>query len=103
MSTITLLSESATKKQNTNAKVLFGTKGETIVKTIELLIKAKQLDTSVLTHVMEVLKDDAKTAKYATNAVGKKNVLALKLLLKAKTVFAAIDVIAKVKVPKAFA
>ena len=52
---------------------------------------------------MEVLKDDAKTVKYASNAVGKKNVLALKLLLKAKTVFAAIDVIAKVKVPKAFA
>lgn len=102
MSTITLLSESATKKQTTNAKVLFGAKGETIVKTIESLIKSKELDTGTLAHVMEVLKDDAKTVKYASNAVGKKNVLALKLLLKAKTVFAAIDVIAKVKVPKAF-
>lgn len=102
MSTITLLSESASKKQNTNAKVLFGAKGETIVKTIESLLKSKELDTGTLAHVMEVLKDDAKTVKYASNAVGKKNVLALKLLLKAKTVFAAIDVIAKVKVPKAF-
>lgn len=102
MSTI-LLSESATKKQNANAKVLFGTKGETIVSAIETLTKSKELDTSNLAHVMEVLKDDAKTVKYASNAVGKKNVLALKLLLKAKTVFAAIDVIAKVKVPKAFA
>ncbi|AXG66890.1 hypothetical protein HOU08_gp164 [Dickeya phage vB_DsoM_JA29] len=105
MTTISLKvdSVSATKSQSSNAKILFGARGESLLSSIETLVKAKELDTSKLSHVLDVLKSEETTAKYGASAGGKKNVATLKLLLKAKTLLQAVEVVAKVKIPKGFA
>lgn len=99
-------STSATKRQLSNAKLLFGAKGEALIKTLEDLRKVKELDTKVLDHLFDVLAkdngDSVLLTKYSKNAVGKKNIERLKLLPKQKTLLQVIGLLESLKVPKAF-
>lgn len=98
--TLNFESTSATPKQKVNAKSMFGAKGDNIVAIIESLVKSKGVDSSKLDHVLTALKKEETATAYADSAVGKKNILVLKTLLKAKSVLDALEVISKIKVPK---
>lgn len=106
MSTISLQaveSTSATKSQKNNASILFGRTGDKVLIALETLTKTKEIDTGNLNHILEVLKDEVSTHRYAGLAVGKKNILALKNLSVQKSLIDCLAIVSKVKVPKAFA
>lgn len=65
---------SATKKQNSNAKVLFGSKGQSILSSLEAASKVKVLDTPAIDTILQWLKasDAAAVEKFASSASGKK-------------------------------
>jgi len=102
MSTITL-STSATKKQTSNASILFGKTPAKTLAAIETLVKTKELDTSRLAHVLEVLKDETRSTKYAASKIGAANIAQIKKLATQKSVMDVLKVLSAIKVPKAFA
>ena len=82
-----LESESASKKQQENAKILFGSKGVSILSKLEDYSKEKQLNTKGIDYLIGALKtkDTAALEKYAASAAGKKMVANVKKLASAKT------------------
>lgn len=68
------LSTSASKKQINSAKILFGSKGESIIKALEEASKSKFLATEQIDNLLAWLKqaDEEAVQKYAGSAVGKK-------------------------------
>lgn len=68
------LSTSASKKQIKGAKILFGSKGESIIKSLEEASKSKFLATGQVDALLDWLKgaDEAAVQKYADSAAGKK-------------------------------
>lgn len=82
-----LVAESASKKQQENAKILFGSKGVSILSKLEDYSKEKQLHTKGIDYLISALKtkDTAALEKYASSAAGKKMVANVKKLASAKT------------------
>lgn len=78
---------SATKKQSSNAKVLFGSKGQSILSSLEAAAKVKVLDTPTVDALLQWLKasDVAAVEKFASSASGKKLSQACAAFAKNKT------------------
>lgn len=78
---------SATKKQSSNAKVLFGSKGQSILSSLEAAAKVKVLDTPAVDALLQWLKasDVAAVEKFASSASGKKLSQACAAFAKNKT------------------
>lgn len=87
----------ANKKQIANAEILFGKNAKLIVKKIDELVKIKELDTSKLSAVLDLLNDADATTAFAKKAAGKSLVTAMKNLYKAKTLVAVINGIRAIK------
>lgn len=82
-----LVSESASKKTVANAKILFGSKGASILKSLEELSKAKPLSTPGLDMLIILLskREPHTFEKLSSTASGKNLVKAAKALASAKT------------------
>lgn len=93
----------ANKKQIANAEILFGKNAKLIVKKIDELVKIKELDTSKLSAVLDMLNDADATTAFAKKAAGKSLVTAMKNLYKAKTLVATINGIRAIKMKPAAA
>jgi hypothetical protein len=90
---IDLRSVSASKKQQENAKILFGTKGVGILAKLEPMAKEKMLTTSGLDQLLLALKtkDTEALEKFAKSAVGKAMSTNAKKLASAKTLTATLS------------
>ncbi|QYW03139.1 hypothetical protein pEaSNUABM13_00180 [Erwinia phage pEa_SNUABM_13] len=97
----TVKSESATKPQLANAAILFGKNAAVIIKRLEELVKIKELDTSKLSTMLELLKDEDATQSLAKKAAGKTLVTAVRNLYKAKTLVATINALRAIKIKPA--
>ncbi|QYW03822.1 hypothetical protein pEaSNUABM46_00179 [Erwinia phage pEa_SNUABM_46] len=91
-------SVSATKPQQANAAILFGKNAAVLVKRLEELVKIKELDTTNLSTLLDVLKDEAATESLAKKASGKTLVTAVRNLYKAKTLVATINALRAIKI-----
>lgn len=87
-----------TKAQATNAEILFGKNAKVLIKRIDELTKIKELDTSKLEAVLDILKDTEATTAFAKKAAGKNAVTAIKNLFKAKTLVATINGLRAIKI-----
>lgn len=94
-------SVSATKPQLANAAILFGKNAAVIIKRLEELVKIKELDTSKLSALLDVLKDEDATQSLAKKAAGKTLVTAVRNLYKAKTLVATINALRAIKIKPA--
>lgn len=101
---INFKSESANKTQQNNAKILFGKTGLTVLKKLEEYSKEKQLDTSGIDALLEVLKtkDTPVLEKFASSKTGKTLVTNCKQLAKAKSFAAIMKNIKAIKPLKSF-
>ncbi|QZE60088.1 hypothetical protein pEaSNUABM35_00171 [Erwinia phage pEa_SNUABM_35] len=88
----------ATKAQVANADILFGKNAKVLIKRIDELTKIKELDTSKLEIILDILKDTDATTAFAKKAAGKSAVTAIKNLYKAKTLVATINALRAIKV-----
>lgn len=97
------VSESGTKKQKENAKILFGSKGIAILAKLEVYSKEKLLDTAGIDAVLAALKSKDTTGleKFASSAAGKKLAKDAMQLAKAKTFDAIIKNVKQIKATKA--
>lgn len=91
----------ATKKQVANASILFGRNAAVFIKRIDELVKIKELDTSKLTAILDMLKDEEATTAYAKKAAGKNLVTAMTALYKAKSLVATINGLRGLKIKPA--
>lgn len=101
---ITMKSESANKTQQNNAKILFGSKGVSVLTKLEEYSKEKALDTAGIDAVLDVLKtkDATLLQKFADSKTGKTLAKNCKQLAAAKTFTAIIKNIKQIKVLKSF-
>lgn len=102
----TISSESATKLQTANAKAFFGTKGAKILATLEVLHKAKELNTEAkLNPLFDFLKNNKEEAVllFARSKSGRLVVRSYESIANSKTVIQVINALRQVKVPKAWA
>lgn len=88
----------ATKAQVANAEILFGKNAKVLIKRIDELVKIKELDTSKLEAILDILKDTEATTAFAKKAAGKNAVTAIKNLYKAKTLVATINGLRAIKI-----
>ncbi|AWY08447.1 hypothetical protein HOT49_gp176 [Erwinia phage vB_EamM_Alexandra] len=88
----------ATKAQVANADILFGKNAKVLIKRIDELVKIKELDTSKLETILDILRDTDATTAFAKKAAGKSAVTAIKNLYKAKTLVATINALRAIKV-----
>lgn len=95
--TVTSVS-ATTKPQQANAAILFGKNATVILKRLDELVKIKELDTSKLEAILDLLKDAAATEAYAKKAAGKSLVTAVRNLYKAKTLVATINALRAIKI-----
>lgn len=86
------------KKQQANGAILFGKNATVILKRLDELIKIKELDTSKLEAILDVLADADATTALAKKAAGKNLVTAVKNLYKAKTLVATINALRAIKI-----
>lgn len=86
------------KTQQANGAVLFGKNATVILKRLDELVKIKELDTSKLEAILDVLKDADATTALAKKAAGKNLVTAVKNLYKAKTLVATINALRAIKI-----
>ena len=101
---VTMTSESASKKAQANAKLLFGSKGATILDKLKVLSKEKLLVTPALTSIIEVVEKSADIegiTKFAKSVSGKALIKNVKALVSAKTMSATLKALKAVKVTKA--
>lgn len=91
------------KTQQANGAVLFGKNATVILKRLDELVKIKELDTSKLEAILDVLKDADATTALAKKAAGKNLVTAVKNLYKAKTLVATINALRAIKIKPATA
>ncbi|WOL24414.1 hypothetical protein fHeYen902_068c [Yersinia phage fHe-Yen9-02] len=100
----TISSESATKLQTANAKAFFGTKGAKILATLEVLHKAKELNTEAkinpLFDFLSSNKEDV-VMTFAKSKTGTSIVSAYADLAASKTIVQVINSLRRIKVPKA--
>lgn len=87
-----------TKAQVTNAEILFGKNAKVLIKRIDELVKIKELDTSKLEAVLDILRDTEATTAFAKKAAGKNAVTAIKNLYKAKTLVATVNGLRAIKI-----
>ncbi|EBY9527618.1 hypothetical protein D5P86_01385 [Salmonella enterica subsp. enterica serovar Infantis] len=87
-----------TKTQQANGAILFGKNATVILKRLGELIKIKELDTSKLEAILDVLADADATTALAKKAAGKNLVTAVKNLYKAKTLVATINALRAIKI-----
>ncbi len=92
-----------TKVQTANGPLLFGKNSAVILKRLDELVKIKELDTSKLSAILDLLTDEAATTAYAKKAAGKNLVTAVKNLYKAKTLVATINGLRAIKIKPATA
>ncbi|QZE59081.1 hypothetical protein MPK64_gp178 [Erwinia phage pEa_SNUABM_16] len=88
----------ATKAQVANAEILFGKNAKVLIKRIDELVKIKELDTSKLEAILDILKDTEATNAFVKKAAGKNAVTAIKNLYKAKTLVATINGLRAIKI-----
>lgn len=86
------------KTQQANGAILFGKNATVILKRLAELIKIKELDTSKLEAILDVLADADATTALAKKAAGKNLVTAVKNLYKAKTLVATINALRAIKI-----
>ncbi len=89
------------KRQAANATILFGKNAQVLVKRIDELVKLRELDTSKLEAILDMLNDAQATEAFAKKAAGKTLVTAVKNLYKAKTLVATINGIRAIKIKPA--
>lgn len=96
-------SHSATKAVIASSKLVFGTKGEAIVKRMEELVKIKELDTSKIDYVLDQIKTstDADLQKWKATASGKATITSVRALVSAKSLVQVINALRSIKVPRA--
>lgn len=92
-----------TKVQTANGPLLFGKNSAVILKRLDELVKIKELDTSKLSAILDLLTDEAATTAYAKKAAGKNLATAVKNLYKAKTLVATINGLRAIKIKPAAA
>tara|TARA_Y100001963_G_C6770277_1_gene444527 strand:- start:866 stop:1609 length:744 start_codon:yes stop_codon:yes gene_type:complete len=97
-------SESATKTQQNNAKILFGSKGIAVLAKLETYSKEKVLNTAGIDAVLDMLKtkDTALLEKFADSKTGKTLAKNCKQLAAAKTFTAIMKNVKQIKVLKSF-
>lgn len=101
---INFKSESANKTQQNNAKIMFGSKGVSILAKLEEYSKEKSLDTAGIDALLNVLKtkDTALLEKFVSSKTGKTLVSNCKKLASAKTFAAIIKNVKAIKPLKSF-
>jgi hypothetical protein len=84
---VNIIATAATKKQVTNAKTLFGSKGESILTALESANKHSHLVTTSVHELLVFLKaaDEAEVVKYANSVGGKKLIPAVKAFVTNKS------------------
>lgn len=97
-----LISTSASKKVQANAKLMLGKKALSILTKLESLNKEKLLDTSNLNTLLDFFKfaTEEDVEKVASSAPGKKMVTTLKALGSAKTIEATLKALKSIRVSK---
>ncbi|ARW58814.1 hypothetical protein HOS33_gp174 [Erwinia phage vB_EamM_Y3] len=87
-----------TKKQIETGAILFGRNSAIILKRLEELIKIKELETSKLSAIFDVIADEATATAFMKKASGKTLVTAVKNLYKAKTLVATINALRAIRI-----
>lgn len=95
-------STSATKAVLASAKVMFGPKGDAIVTRMEQMVKIKELDTSRIDYVLDMIKtkNDDELRKWKATAQGKSIITSARALVTAKSLVQVINILRQIKVPK---
>lgn len=88
----------ATKAQVANADILFGKNAKVLIKRIDELVKIKELDTTKLEAILDILRDTDATTSFAKKVSGKNAVTAIKALYRAKTLVATINALRAIKI-----
>lgn len=98
----TVESNSATKAVLASAKIVFGAKGEAIVKRMEEMVKVKELDTSKIDYILDQIKtsSDEELLKWKKTASGKATITSARALVSAKSLVQVINALRSIKVPR---
>jgi len=98
----TVESNSATKAVLASAKIVFGAKGEAIVKRMEEMVKVKELDTSKIDYILDQIKtsSDEELLKWKKTASGKATITSARALVSAKSLIQVINALRSIKVPR---
>ncbi|QQO90322.1 hypothetical protein pEaSNUABM5_00180 [Erwinia phage pEa_SNUABM_5] len=98
----TVESTSATQAVIASAKLVFGVKGEAIVKRMEEMVKVKELDTSKIDYILDQIKTstDDELRKWKATASGKATITSARALVSAKSLVQVINALRGIKVPR---
>lgn len=96
---VQIKSVSASKKQVSNATILFGKKGESYLATLEGVVKSKSVTHVLIDNLLEWLRtaDEEAVQEFASKAAGAKTLEGVKEIASAKSILVALKALDTLK------